>query len=92
MNLPRGSIEEKYIREYHHILDQIEEQTGENFDDLRIPDHELAPRATSGSHTGLYGTGQIKWNYSKERYCDYDFFAIKLDGALVFIGYMTPTS
>lgn len=88
-NLPR-SIKEKYVVEYHQILDQIQAQTGERFDDFRIPETELSVRPTGGSRSGRYGTGPMIWNYSKERYCDHEFFAIKLEGALAFIGYMTP--
>jgi hypothetical protein len=90
-NLPGGSIEEIYVREYHEILDKIEAQTGEDLDDFRIPGSQLAARPTSGSRSGRYGTGPIVWNYSKERYCTHDFFAIKLDGVLNFVNYMTPS-
>lgn len=74
-NLP-SSVEEKYVRDYHSIVDELEKITSSNLSEFRLPEGEVRSRITSGN----YLTGEKK--YSKNRYCDKNFLLAKLDALL----------
>ncbi len=92
LNLPKKFIGENYVQEYHEILDRISEQTSETFDDFRIPDSAIFKRIRTWTGSLTDPLVSRTPNYTKTRYCDYALFAMKLDGAIIFIGYMAPKS
>jgi ABC-type lipoprotein release transport system permease subunit len=92
-------IEEKYVFEYHGILDKFQ-YLGVDTSEFRIPDSEIAPIVTSIS-TLTFEDRPSGVTYSKEKYVDRSFFLIKLDAILGYfeittskeprkIGYRTP--
>ena len=89
-NLPNGSIEEDYVIEYHQILEAIQQQTGEELKDFFIPanklEHEVAGTSppTRGNHF------RPQTHYTDERFCDLEFFRMKLDAAINYLNYLLP--
>jgi hypothetical protein len=83
--LPKGSIEEKYVVLYHASLADIQKEIGHDLSYFFIPSEELKRHVTSrpGPRIGRYGGGEP--TYSKVRYCDRPRFLIALQGAINFI-------
>ncbi|MGB9180757.1 MAG: hypothetical protein WCB68_16110 [Pyrinomonadaceae bacterium] len=83
-NLPRGSIEEKYVADYHSILNIIEQEADMDLSAFRIPDLELKHHITSqriGPRLLRHSRGPDT-TYSKERYCDRPVFLTQLHAAM----------
>jgi hypothetical protein len=81
-NLPKSSsVEEKYVREYHAIIDSLEKE-GFELTEFKISVSEVRNRVTSYN----YLSGEKM--YSDKRYVEKSFFASKLDALL---GYFTLT-
>jgi|GEM_PF-2324658 hypothetical protein len=75
-------IEEKYVREFHKQLEQIEKIVGTdtfNSNDFKIDDGEVKHFVALAN----YATGET--TTSDERYCDTDLFKTKIDAALSYI-------
>jgi hypothetical protein len=75
-NVPTGSIETKFVEEFHQILELLEGASGTTLENFRIPASEIRPIVTGGN----YLTGEQR--YSNKPYCDYHFFVMKVDGVL----------
>jgi hypothetical protein len=79
-NLPQGvRVNEKYVVEYHMILDRAERTLRTSFADYRVPPSELNPFARSGN--ALLETV----NYTAEKFCERNFLMFKIDGALAVL-------
>jgi len=78
-NIPeRGwGVPEKYVSEFNSILEELQNNSGEDLDDFKIPDNEVRPRVTSVNMGG-------KKTYSSERFCDKEFISMKIDGVLSY--------
>ena len=79
-NLPKHLVPRKYADEFNSILVELENNSGENLGEFKIPASEIQPRVTSFSMMSDRKT------YSSESYCDKDFLLMKVDGVL---GYFT---
>ncbi|MGD0949937.1 MAG: hypothetical protein ABSA52_21225 [Candidatus Binatia bacterium] len=75
-NVPNGPVETRFVSEFHDVLTMLEATSGVKLDSFGIPASEVRPIVTSFS----YVTGEA--DYSSERYCDYAFFIMKVDGVL----------
>lgn len=74
-NLPR-SIDEKYVHEFHQVLDLLEQHSGASLGAFRIPSEQVC-REVAGS---VMYTGETF--YTDERYCDRNYFTMKIDGVI----------
>lgn len=83
----KGLIEEKYVYEYHEILDKLE-SLGIGVSEFRIPDSEITPKVTS-IPTLTFEGGPSGPTYSKERYADGRFILTKLDAILGYFEIIT---
>lgn len=75
-NVPQRRVDQRYVEEFHAIIDLLEGQSGIDLSNLRIPPAEVRPMVTRFN----YRTGER--NYSMESFCDYEFFCMKLDAVL----------
>ena len=75
------SVEEKYVREFHAVLDRLED-IGIDVAEFHIPDSTVQPRVTS-THMG--GSK----SYTKEKYVERSFILIKIDA---IFGYFEITT
>jgi hypothetical protein len=75
-NIP-NYVSEKFVNDYHAILDRMAAATEEDLDSFRIPAAELKPRVVSVQLGGYRRPG--KTNYSKDNYCDSNLFQRKID-------------
>jgi len=76
--LSRHDIHEKYIKDYHEIVDVLSSEAHTSLGEFRIPAHEIKPILTGGN----YLTGE-KF-YSKDNYCERTLFLSKLDALLSY--------
>ena len=85
-NLPKNGwgIDEKFIREYHAVLDKLEEATGLRLEEFRIPDSELQRAVASYAPADPYSGGEEETTYTDERYCSRDYTLSKLDAILMY--------
>lgn len=74
-NLPdHVHVPEKYVTEYHDVLEGLERAANADLRRYRVPDSELRKVVTS---SGPRGT-----TYSRDRFCDRPFLMMKIDGVL----------
>ena len=78
------SIPEKYIDEFHNVLDKLE-SGGIETNDFRIPDSLIKPRVTSSS----WSEGRSYHSYSDEKYVERMFILTKLDAILGYFEIIT---
>lgn len=102
-NLPQTyDVHEKYIQEYHEIVDLLTEETGNSLNEFKVPDKELERKITSMWPSIPYTGQKAGKRYSKERRCERDVLLTKLDALLSYfefkylserrteIGFKTP--
>lgn len=85
-NLPQhSSIKEKYVREYHSAVQELESTTKLDLAEFKIANGEVKPLLASSN--GITG----EENYTGERFCDKSFLLTKLDALLSYfqIKYLT---
>ncbi len=75
-NAPAGRVEEKFVSEFHAILDLLEKASEVNLKNFRIPASEVRRAVAAYSPS----TGKV---YSDASYCDRDYFLVKVDGVLM---------
>lgn len=75
-------VEEKYILDYHEILNKLSQIAGSNLNEFQIPNCELKPTQVGGHYDDE--TGEIDVQYSQERYCGKTYFFSKLDALLSY--------
>jgi len=85
-NLPDFSVGEKYVREFHEILQLLEKDSGADLTRFRVPAGEVKPRVTSANY--LRGT----CTYSKTGYCDRSFLKMKVDAVIRFFELQSSNS
>ena len=72
-------VSEKFVTDYHGVLDKMTEASEEDLDSFRIPASELKHMVVS-VQLELGGLdGPRKANYSKDNYCDTNYFRRKID-------------
>ena len=79
------SVEEKYVNEFHNVLDKLE-SVGIETTEFRIPDSLIEPRLRA-SWTGANGRGHS--SYSKEKYVERSFILTKIDAILGYFKIIT---
>lgn len=78
-NLPtRADVEEKYVREYHSILSDLESEIKTDLSEFKVPESEIDPTVVSWNMLSGDTT------YSKDRYCDKPILLGKLDSVLSY--------
>ena len=70
-------VSQKFVNDYHAVLDKMADASGENLGPFRVPASELGPRVISIQRGSSRAPGTV--NYSKESFCDSNFFARKID-------------
>jgi hypothetical protein len=81
-NIP-NFIDVGLVAEYHGILQLFSDSSGEDFSSFRIPDSELKPRVTGWRIGSSRRPGST--TYSKENFCEYDFFQRKVDALFHYL-------
>ena len=74
-HVPGPFVDTKYVREFHLILDPLEESSGTSLATFKIPETEIK-RVITSVRRGREAT------YSKEPHCERAFFDMRLDGVL----------
>jgi hypothetical protein len=78
-NLPPSmTVDQKYVGEFHSILDSLEKESGASLNDFRVPGSELRRRMTTKNTL----TGEVSYSESPE--CDRAFLMMKIDATLGF--------
>ncbi len=78
-NLPDGSsAEEKFVQEFHQILELLEQVSGVSLGSFWIPREELKPLVVSWNTR----TGKVQYGDTLE--CDRAYLMMKIDGLLKF--------
>lgn len=83
--LPEADIEEKYVKMYHQLLSDIQNETKHDLSYFFIPPEELKPTDTAGTNAPFRRQGRSESRFSEERYCDRARFLIALKGVVNFI-------
>ena len=82
------SVEEKFVREFHAVLDRLE-GIGMEVAEYRIPDSEVKPKVTGVSAVSYIGGGESHVSYSKEKYVAKAFILTKIDAILGYFEIIT---
>jgi len=78
-NLPgQYQVHEKYVQEFHSILDRLAEISGFNLNNFRVASSEVGPVETGGNSM----TGEVY--YSEDNRCERSVLMMKIDGVLTF--------
>jgi hypothetical protein len=78
-NLPKTfEVDQKYVAEYHQILDLLEKASGGDLKAFHLAQSEIHPETSGGN----YITGET--HYSGRHVCERTFLAMKVDGVLGF--------
>ncbi len=85
-NIPTHKVPNKFVTEFHSILDLLEQKSGANLENFRIPADEVRPVLSSLN----YLTKEKK--YSKEHYCDHSFFKMKVEAVLMMFDMLISSS
>ena len=75
-----GAISEKYVREFHTVLDRLE-SIGIDVSEFRIPHSEITPHVRSV-------VGGVR-HYSEEKYVDRAYMLTKMDAILGYFEIIT---
>ncbi|MBI2818975.1 MAG: hypothetical protein HYX73_03265 [Acidobacteria bacterium] len=74
-NLP-SLVDEIYVIEYHEILAMLEELSGVDLKNFRVPASQIRPRLVSGNLL----TGEQR--FSNGKYVQHSFLMMRIDGVL----------
>ena len=78
-NLPKTfEVDQKYVAEYHQILDTLQAVSGSDLKSFRVSPNEIHPETSGGN----YITGEV--HYSGRQVCERNYLAMKVDGVLGF--------
>ena len=78
-NLPKNyEVDQKYVQEFHQILDTLQAASGSDLKNFRVPQNEIHPQVSGGN----YITGEV--HYSGKQVCERNYLAMKIDGDLGF--------
>ena len=82
------SVEEKFVREFHAVLDRLE-GIGMEVAEYRIPDSEVKPKVTGVSPVSYIGGGGGHVSYSEEKYVERTYILTKIDAILGYFEIIT---
>jgi hypothetical protein len=88
-NLP-NYIGVECVAQYHEIISSIQEAWGESLEVFKIPEDRINPRVTSIRIAGRHSPGQTR--YSKEKYCDSDYFESQIGALKKYMAAMGESS
>lgn len=75
-NLPPFPKTEE-VGDYHAIVAALEEASGHDLSSFKIPPEKLRPKLVS-VRPAPYGGGRGQANYSRDKYCDPDYFQAQI--------------
>jgi hypothetical protein len=85
-NLPTTfEVDQKYVGEYHQILDQLQTASGSNLNNFRVPASEIHPEVSGGN----YITGEV--HHSGRQVCETNYLKMKVDAVLGFFTIKTAS-
>lgn len=76
-NLPAFPKTEE-VEDYHAIVKALEEASGQDLSSFKIPPEKHKPKLVS-FRPASYGGARGSSNYSRDKYCDSDFFQAQID-------------
>ncbi len=76
-------LKTEQVAEYHSIVDDLQEASGEDLSAFRIPDDQIKPRITAVTRGTIRSPGRAF--YSKDAYCDDNFFARQVSALATYI-------
>ena len=83
-NLPSSyDIHEKYVRDYHEIIDILSEELDISLDEYKIPNNEIKPHKTLWPDIPYVQKGGVA--YSSDEYCERALLLTKLDALLSYL-------
>jgi hypothetical protein len=85
-HVPGPHVYDKYVTEFHNILDLLEESSGAILANFRIPPEEMKPQIASVRRRGGGAT------YTKEPCCERAYFDMKVAGVLRMFEQLERTS
>lgn len=78
-HLPGSSqLHQKYVDEYHSLIKELSDATGEELDEFSIATQEIKPKLVA---VGI--AGGVK-HYSKDAYCERALLLMKMDALLSY--------
>jgi len=84
-NLPQGyDIHEKYVQEYHEIVNLLSEETATPLEEFKVSDGELERKVTSAWRSIPYLKQKAGRTYSEERRCEKNVLVAKMDALLSY--------
>jgi hypothetical protein len=87
-NVPNGfEVHEKWVEEFHTVLDLLETSTGHYLRNFRIPSPEIKPTVIAARMGTARRPGSA--TYSKDNYCERSFLVMKIDGVLNYFSYQS---
>ncbi len=86
-NLP-PEISEERVAEYHGILQELGNASGEDLTAFRIPESELKPKVASWSRPTRRRRGIV--TYTTERYCDPTVMRRQIEAVLRYFHAIQP--
>lgn len=75
---------EQRVKDYHSIVDALQEASGEDLSSFRIPAEEMKPRIVA-VHPRSYRGRPGHATYSDKNYCDREFFERQVNGLHYYI-------
>jgi len=86
-NLP-DSFDEEEVDKYHKLVSSLQEASGENLADFRIPKSEMKPKVVAATLGSRRRPGRV--TYSPQRYCDRRFIQQQIDGIVHYFQSLQP--
>lgn len=85
-NLPKTfELDEKYVVEYHQILDTLQSVSGSDLRNFRVPESEIHPEVSGGNMI----TGTV--DYSGRQVCETNYLRMKVDAVFGFFTIRTSS-
>lgn len=89
-NLPETDIEEHFVDDYHGILRVLEQQTGDSFGEFFVPTGRMDRQVSSYVSPNRFNQFKGTTRYTDSRYCDRDYFLMRLEAAIMFLDSRVP--
>ena len=80
-------VHEKWVVEFHSILDLLQATTGHELSNFRVPTSEVHPMVVSVQMASMGRPGRT--NYSRDNHCERSFLVMKIDGVLNYFTYQS---
>jgi len=84
-NLPSThDINEKYVKDYHEILNLLQNEVGTSLNEFKVPENEIEYSITSVWPAIPSLDQEAGQTYSQDRYCERALFFSKIDALLTY--------